>query len=277
MPTPEVKQYKGSGYGTAMLGKDMFATLDKIKKLQEEAEEGAGKESWWKTAGGWAATALGSAALGLVTGGVSLATQIGVAGVSHYAGRQVGSELYKASDTGKRVKDLEQLEGSLMQKSKEEQGEAFKDKVRSQEKGDLTSTALAMLGQAFFAPGGKEAMGKTVNWGGQKIFGEGFEMSEKMKAFFTPVTKAGKTVSGGGGVPYDPLADPGMGEALTYTASAGTGATTASGLATEKLAGIGTLQRAKQYTARKYAQDHTTQLASGDQTLFQNWFKQFSS
>jgi len=276
MPTPETKQYKGSGYGTAMLGKDMFATLAKIEKLQEDAAEGLKKEEWWKTAGGWAATALGSAALAAVTGGASLATQVAVAGGSHWFGRQAGSELYKASNTGKRVKDLKKLEGSLMQKSKGEQGEAFKDMVKGQEKSDLTNTALAMLGQAYFSPGGKEAMGKTVEWGGKKIFGEGFEMSKKMKEFFTPVTKVGKTA--GGTVATDQTAlDQMWGESPTYTASAGTGATTASSLATEKLAGIGTLQRAKQYTARKYAQDHTTQLASGDQTLFENWFKQFSS
>ena len=199
MPVPEVKQYKGKGFGTALLGKDIGKTMQDILDKQEAATKSAGKEAWWKTALGVA----GTIGMGIATAGASTFTQIAGAGAGAYLGRKAGSLAHGATG-GTRVSDLKRLEGSLMQKSKKEQGKAFKDMASDMEKGDRTSAALAMLGKAIYTPESKEWLGKKLDWAGKATFGEDFQLPKSIQGLLEPVKKGADT-AGASDINYGPF------------------------------------------------------------------------
>ena len=153
----QIKQYKGANFGKRQLAKDVSETISNLEAQQAEASSKGKRRGLFGNVG----MAVGSIALGALTGGASLLAQSAAVGAGAYAGSRAGRGIADATQKGGSLKRMRKLGGSLMSKSKEAQAGSFKSVLDAQERGARKGAMLAAAG-SFMAGGGGQYIGKGL-------------------------------------------------------------------------------------------------------------------
>ena len=169
----EIKQYKGKMFGKRTLSKDALETISQLEEQQAEAAEKGKRRGMFGNVG----AAVGSLVVGFATGGASLLAQSAAVGAAAYGGSRAGRGIADATQEGGRLGKMKRLSGSLMSKSKDSQAGSFRSMLEAQEKG-AQKGAMLSAGGAFILGGGGQYIGKGVEKGAAKIFGEGSKVSD---------------------------------------------------------------------------------------------------
>ena len=172
----QIKQYKGANFGRRELSKDVIETISQLEAQQAEATKKGKRRGLFGNVG----MAIGSILVGAVTGGASLLAQSAAVGAGAYAGSRAGRGVADVTQKGGSLGKMKKLGGSLKSKSKEAQAGSFRSVLEAQEKGAQKGAMIA-AGGAFLAGGGGQYIGKGVEKGAAKIFGEGSKAADFVK------------------------------------------------------------------------------------------------
>ena len=154
----EIEEYKGSGYGTRLLMKDVMEETEKLEEQRAEIEERGANKTLWSNIGSIVGT-IAAVSMGPVGWLATGATAAGGAYIGSVAGR-LGADAVKG-----KLGNMKKLEGSLMSKSKESQAAGVVAMNKGIEKDAQKGAILAGVGSGWAAGGGQAAGAKLSEWG----------------------------------------------------------------------------------------------------------------
>ena len=154
----EIEEYKGSGYGSRLLMKDVMAETDKLEERQAEIEEKGANKSLWSSIGSFV-----GAGLAVATGPVGWLATGAVAAGGAYVGSHVGR--WGADAVKGKLGNMKRLEGSLMSKSKDSQAAGVVAMNKDFEKDAQKGAIISGVGAGWLSGGGQAAGAKLSEWG----------------------------------------------------------------------------------------------------------------